>query len=52
MASIQKRNNNWRVQIRKKGQRALHATFDTRAEAEAWATAVEAAASPSTVTLP
>ena len=37
MASIQKRGNYWRVQIRKQGYPALSATFDTRAEAALWA---------------
>ena len=37
MASIQKRGNYWRVQIRKTGYPALSATFDTKAEANLWA---------------
>jgi integrase len=35
MATIQKRKKSWRVQVRRKGQ-AVSATFDTKAEAEAW----------------
>lgn len=41
MATFQKRKKSWRVQVRRKGE-ALSATFDTRAEAEAWAIATEA----------
>ncbi|MGE4529913.1 MAG: hypothetical protein AB7C98_01145 [Acidithiobacillus sp.] len=37
MASIQKRGNYWRVQIRRKGYPALSSTFDTKAEATLWA---------------
>ncbi len=37
MASIQKRDKYWRVQIRKTGYPALSATFDTKAEAVLWA---------------
>ena len=37
MASIQKRGNYWRVQIRKTGYPALSATFDTKVEANLWA---------------
>jgi len=41
MATLQKRKNSWRAQVRRKGE-ALSATFDTRAEAEAWAITTEA----------
>lgn len=41
MATFQKRKHSWRVQVRRKGE-ALSATFDTRAEAEAWAITTEA----------
>lgn len=41
MATLQKRKKSWRVQVRRKGS-ALSATFDTKAEAEAWAIATEA----------
>ncbi|MBU2860269.1 site-specific integrase [Acidithiobacillus ferrooxidans] len=37
MASIQKRGNYWRVQIRRKGYPTLSSTFDTKAEATLWA---------------
>ena len=37
MASIQKRGNYWRVQIRKQGYPALSSTFDTKSEAQLWA---------------
>ncbi|WP_158603377.1 tyrosine-type recombinase/integrase [Acidithiobacillus sulfuriphilus] len=37
MASIQKRGNYWRVQIRRTGYPALSGTFDTKAEANFWA---------------
>ncbi len=37
MASIQKRGNYWRVQIRKTGYPTLSATFDTKTEANLWA---------------
>lgn len=37
----QKRKKSWRVQVRRKGG-AMSATFDTKAEAEAWAIATEA----------
>jgi integrase len=41
MASIQKRKNSWRVTIRRKGK-YVSATFDNKAEAEAWAIQAEA----------
>ncbi|NKJ00942.1 tyrosine-type recombinase/integrase [Novosphingobium sp. SG707] len=41
MATLQRRKKSWRAQVRRKGE-ALSATFDTRAEAEAWAIATEA----------
>ncbi|MBU2817189.1 integrase, partial [Acidithiobacillus ferrooxidans] len=37
MASIQKRGNYWRVQIRRTGYPTLSSTFDTKAEATLWA---------------
>jgi len=40
MASIQKRNKSWRVLVRRKGK-TVTATFDTKAEAEAWAIITE-----------
>ena len=42
MATIQKRGNGFRVQVRREGQK-LSATFDTKREAEDWATQAEAA---------
>ncbi len=42
MASYQKRGATWRVSIARKGQRVT-GTFDTRAQAEQWAVATEAA---------
>jgi len=41
MATIQKRGETWRAMIRRKGQ-SLSATFDTEAEARAWAAIEEA----------
>ena len=40
MATIQKRKRSWRVQVRRKGK-TVSATFDTKAEAEAWAITTE-----------
>lgn len=40
MATIQKRKKSWRVQVRRKGK-TVTATFDTKAEAEAWAITTE-----------
>ena len=40
MATIQKRKNSWRVQVRRRGK-AVSATFDTKAEAEIWAIKAE-----------
>lgn len=40
MASILKRNKPWRVLVRRKGK-TITATFDTKAEAEAWAITTE-----------
>ena len=37
MASIQKRGNYWRVQIRRKDYPPISSTFDTKAEATLWA---------------
>lgn len=41
MATIRKRSGNWTVSIRKKGYDPLYGTFDTKAEAEAWAAEIE-----------
>lgn len=41
MASLQKRGNTWRALIRRKGYPALSGSFDTKAEAEAWARKTE-----------
>ena len=41
MAYIEKRGEAWRAQIRKKGYRTISATFDTKAEAQRWATEIE-----------
>jgi hypothetical protein len=41
MASFQKRAGAWRALIRRKGYPTLSATFDTKAEAEAWARKTE-----------
>lgn len=40
MATIQKRKNSWRVQVRRHAK-AVSATFDTKAEAETWAIKAE-----------
>ena len=40
MATIQKRKKSWRVQVRRKGK-TFSATFDTKAEAVAWAIKTE-----------
>ncbi len=42
MATFQKRSGNWRAIITKKGFDRQTKTFDTKAEAEAWARALEA----------
>lgn len=41
MATMQKRGNSWRATVRRKGK-YVSATFDTRAEADAWAIQAEA----------
>jgi integrase len=41
MATFQKRSSNWRAIVTKKGFGRLTKTFDTKAEAEAWAAVVE-----------
>ena len=41
MATYIKRGDTWRCQIRRKGQPALSATFDTKAEAQRWAAGIE-----------
>jgi hypothetical protein len=42
MAAIWKRRNYWRLEIRRLGQPRQNRTFNTKAEAEAWARQVEA----------
>jgi integrase len=42
MATFQKRGTSWRALIRRKGAKAITGTFDTKAEAEKWATKIEA----------
>lgn len=44
MASIRKRGNRWYVQVRKKGFSPVYGTFDTKAQAQAWAREQEARA--------
>jgi integrase len=41
MAYYEKRGDAWRAQIRRKGYPTLSATFDTKAEAQRWASEVE-----------
>lgn len=41
MASFRKRGNSWEVQIRRRGHPAQSRTFDTKAQAQRWATMVE-----------
>lgn len=41
MAYIEKRGETWRAQIRRKGYPSLSASFDTRADAQRWATEIE-----------
>ena len=41
MATVTKRGKYWRAQIRRLGFPPQHKTFDTHAEAEAWARVVE-----------
>ncbi len=42
MATFRKRGSAWNVQVRRKGHEPVTATFDTKAQAEAWARDVEA----------
>lgn len=42
MATYLKRGETWRAQIRRKGYKAVTATFPTKAQAQAWARKVEA----------
>ncbi|WP_322403873.1 hypothetical protein [Massilia luteola] len=42
MATFIKRGETWRAQIRRKGHKAVTATFPTKAQAQAWARKVEA----------
>ncbi|WP_462386640.1 tyrosine-type recombinase/integrase [Acidovorax sp. Q11] len=41
MASIKKRGEYWRAQVRRKGYPAISRTFDTKLQAETWARATE-----------
>lgn len=41
MASIAKRGNYWRAQVRMKGQQPISRTFDTKADADKWARHIE-----------
>lgn len=41
MAYIEQRGSAWRAQIRRKGYPTISATFDTKAEAQRWATEIE-----------
>lgn len=41
MATIQKRGNAWRAQVRKKGYPPITRTFDLKSDARIWATAIE-----------
>jgi len=41
MAYIQKRGEAWRAQIRRKGYPIISATFDSKADAQRWATEIE-----------
>lgn len=42
MATITKRGGRWRAQVRRRGQKPLSSTFETKARAQAWATQAEA----------
>lgn len=42
MATIIKRGNGWRAQVRRRGYKTVSATFDTRRDAEMWVAEVEA----------
>lgn len=42
MATIKKRGNGWRAQVRRRGYKTVSATFDTKRDAETWAAEVEA----------
>ena len=42
MATIIKRGNGWRAQIRRRGYKTVSATFDKKRDAEMWATEIEA----------
>ena len=41
MATVTKRGNFWRAQVRRRGYQPQHKTFDTRVEADAWARGTE-----------
>lgn len=43
MATYKKRGTAWQAEVRRKGHKRVCATFDTKAQAEAWAAQVEAA---------
>ncbi len=43
MATISRRGNRWRAQVRRRGHQSLSDTFETKARAQAWATQQEAA---------
>lgn len=43
MATYKKRGDAWQAEVRRKGHKRVCATFDTKAQAEAWAAQVEAA---------
>jgi integrase len=43
MAYIQKRGEFWRAEVNRKGYKPVYRSFDTRKEADAWATQTEAA---------
>jgi hypothetical protein len=42
MASFIKRGETWRAQVRRRGHKAVNATFPTKAQAQAWARKIEA----------
>lgn len=42
MATISRRGNRWRAQVRRRGEKPISGTFETKARAQAWATQKEA----------
>jgi integrase len=42
MATVSKRGNGWRAQVRRRGYKTVSASFDTKRDAEMWAGEVEA----------